>query len=90
MTGRLPKDYEVVRESKVGPWLSRRPYEAKRGHFSGEGIQLIKDVLGADALVPMIDCERTLTEVAEHRRCHGKLLTIHRDAPHLGKWMESR
>ena len=90
VTGHLPKHAEVFREVKLGAWLTKRRVEAKRGKLSGERMQLIEDALGADALVPVIDFERTLAEVAEHQRCHGKLPTSPTDTPHLQSWLSDR
>ena len=89
-TGHLPKLEDVFREVKVGSWLTNKRFEAKRGKLSGERIQLIEDALGADAMVPVMDFERTLAEVAEHQRCHGKLPTSRTHTPHLHSWLSDR
>ena len=88
MTGHLPRWGEVFREVELGTWLKNRRLAAKRGKLSGEQIQLIEDALGADAIVPVIDFERTLAEVAEHQRCHGP--TTRMDTPHLHIWLADR
>ena len=89
-TGHLPKWDDVFREVKVGSWLTTKRFEAKRGKLSGERIQLIEDALGADAMVPVIDFERSLAEVAEHQRCHGRLPTSRTDTPLLYTWLAGR
>ena len=74
----------------VGPWLTKKRFEAVHGKLSGERIQLIEDTLGADAMVPVIDFERSLAEVAEHQRCNGRLPTSCTDPPHLQIWLADR
>ena len=71
-------------------WLCRMRSEARHGMLSQGETKQIEDALGVDALVPMVDFERTLTEVAEHVRLHGRNPKSHADSPHesrLGRWL---
>ena len=89
-TGRLPKQQDVIRGKKIGRWLDSRRTEAKRGVLSGERTQLMEDALGVDVLVPGVDFERQLADVAQYRRLCGKLPTCNGDAQLLGRWLASR
>ena len=55
-------------------------------------MQLIKNTLGADALVPLfyIDFERNLADVAEYRRLYGRFPAQRSDAHHLSIWLKHR
>ena len=88
--GRLPRDNEVFRENKVGKWLMNRRGEAKRGELSTERIQMMEDALGVDVLVPVVDFERQLADVAKYRRLHGRLPHKKGDTQQLGRWLASR
>lgn len=52
-------------------------------------MQLIKNTLGADALVPLfyIDFERNLADVAEYRRLRGSFPVQGGDAHRLATWL---
>ena len=67
-TGRLPSPQDVFRQKKVGYWLRNRRGDAKRGDLSGERMELMKDVLGADVFVPAedINFERNVADFAEY------------------------
>ena len=68
--------------------MSRRG-EAKRGDLSGERMELMKDALGADVLVPAedINFERNIADYAEYKRLHGRNPTRDGDALHLAAWI---
>ena len=89
-TGRLPRDSEVFRENKVGRWLKERRGEAKRGNLSRERTQLMEDALGVDVLLPVVDFERQLADVAKYQRLHGRLPSASGDAKQLGVWLRHR
>ena len=74
----------------IGAWLQNLLQQAKNGDLSSERIQLIEDALGVDALAPVIDFERTLTEVVHHTFFHRHFPSARADDPHenrLGKWL---
>lgn len=92
-TGRLPDRFDVVKGVKVGLWLVNRRHGAKLGKLSCEQIQLIEDALGVDALVPVIDFERTLAEVAHYTSVHGRVPCRDTGDSHehrLGQWLAMR
>ena len=70
--------------------MLKRRTEAKHGKLSTERIQMMEDALGVDVLVPVIDFERQLADVAQYRRLCGKLPTCNGDAQLLGRWLASR
>ena len=78
---------------QVGSWLHKRRTDAKQGTLSCVWIQQIEDALGVDALVPVIDFERTLAEVVHHRSTYGRLPVRSSDDPHmhrLGDWLSTQ
>ena len=89
-TGRLPKQHDVIRGNNIGTWLVSRRAEAKRGVLSRERTQLMEDALGLDVLVPVVDFERQLADVAQYRRLYGRLPTDKGNAHQLGVWLGHR
>ena len=88
--GRLPKEQEVFMNSNIGAWLRNRRVMAKRGNLSRKRTQLMEDALGVDVLVPVVDFERQLADVAKYRRLRGRLPT-ERGGPHrLCNWLAHR
>ena len=50
----------------------------------------MEDALGVDVLVPVVDFERQLADVAKYRRLRGRLPTYTGDAQQLGRWLFTR
>ena len=50
----------------------------------------MEDALGVDVLVPVIDFERQLADIAEYRTLHGRLPTDKGNAHQLGGWLGHR
>ena len=88
-TGRLPSAQDVFRQKNVGAWLLDRRGEAKRGDLSRERMELMKDALGADVLVPAedINFERNIADFAEYKRLHGRNPTGNGHADNLAAWI---
>ena len=89
----IPSWSAVVHKKRIGVWLIRMRTEARCGMLSPGEMKQIEDALGVDVLVPIVDFERTLTEVAEHRRLHGKnpkTCADSSDESRLGIWLRER
>ena len=82
-----------MRGRHIGKWLNLRRGEAKNGKLSLEKTHLIERALGEDALVPIVDFERTLAEVARYKSTYRSLpiqSTVDLDMFRLGKWLSQR
>ena len=89
----LPSWSAVWQKKRIGAWLLNMRSEARRGMLSQDEMKQIEDVLGVDVMVPIVDFERTLTEVEEHVRLHGRYPRALADSPYevrLGQWLTNR
>ena len=92
-TGRLPETYEVVSGKQIGRWLAKQRSEASTGDLSETRVEQIEEALGVDALVPLVDFERTLAEVVQHKLIHSSLPGRNADDEYvdrLSQWLHTR